>query len=228
MNFSSGQIIAFASRHVTLRPDDLFLTGTPDGVGFGRNPRRYMKPGSHVTVVAHGICGMTNPAGLTKLVPGFNFTESTYGAPVYTLRGIGTYDEAIAISPAVGVYVDQIPLPFARMTEGVSLDLQRVEVLKGPQGTLFGENSTGGAVNYIPNRPTDHVAAGGSVTYGRFDETDAEGYVSGPVFGTVNARLAVRTEQRGDWQYNYTNNDTLGRRHFTTGRYSSILPRAIR
>jgi iron complex outermembrane receptor protein len=51
--------------------------------------------------------GITNPAGLTKLVPGFNFTESTYGAPVYTLRGIGTYDEAIAISPAVGVYMDQ-------------------------------------------------------------------------------------------------------------------------
>jgi len=162
--------------------------------------------------------GVTSPADLAKVVPGFTFTESTYGAPVYTLRGIGTYDEAIAISPAVGVYSDQIPLPFARMSEGVSLDLQRVEVLKGPQGTLFGENSTGGAVNYIPNRPTDHFTAGGSLTYGRFNETDAEGYVSGPVVGTVNARLAVRTEQRGDWQYNYTNNDTLGRRHFTTGR----------
>ncbi len=95
---------------------------------------------------------ITDPAGLAKFVPGFNFTQSTYGGPVYTLRGIGTYDEAIAISPAVGVYMDQIPLPFARMTEGVSLDLQRVEVLKGPQGTLFGENSTGGAVNYIPKR----------------------------------------------------------------------------
>jgi len=162
--------------------------------------------------------GVTSPADLAKVVPGFTFTESTYGAPVYTLRGIGTYDEAMAISPAVGVYSDQIPLPFARMTEGVSLDLQRVEVLKGPQGTLFGENSTGGAVNYIPNRPTDHFAAGGSVTYGRFDETDAEGYVSGPVIDTVNARLAVRTEQRGDWQYNYADGDTLGQRHFTTGR----------
>jgi iron complex outermembrane receptor protein len=162
--------------------------------------------------------GVTTPADLAKIVPGFTFTESTYGAPVYTLRGIGTYDEAIAISPAVGVYSDQIPLPFARMSEGVSLDLQRVEVLKGPQGTLFGENSTGGAVNYIPNRPTGHFAAGSSVTYGRFDETDVEGYVSGPVVDTVNARLAVRTEQRGDWQYNYTNGDTLGQRHFTTGR----------
>ena len=96
--------------------------------------------------------GITDAAGLAKFVPGFNFTQSAYGGPVYTLRGIGTYDEAIAISPAVGVYMDQIPLPFARMTEGVSLDLQRVEVLKGPQGTLFGETSTGGAVNYIPKR----------------------------------------------------------------------------
>jgi iron complex outermembrane recepter protein len=162
--------------------------------------------------------GITNPAGLTKLVPGFNFTESTYGAPVYTLRGIGTYDEAIAISPAVGVYMDQIPLPFARMTEGVSLDLQRVEVLKGPQGTLFGENSTGGAVNYIPNRPTDHFAAGGSVSYGRFNETDAEGYLSGPLSDAIRARVALRTEQRSDWQYNYTNGDTLGHHNFTTAR----------
>ena len=162
--------------------------------------------------------GITSPADLAKVVPGFTFTESTYGAPVYTLRGIGTYDEAIAISPAVGVYSDQIPLPFARMTEGASLDLQRVEVLKGPQGTLFGENSTGGAVNYIPNRPTDYFAAGATVTYGRFDETDADGYVSGPIVDTVNARLAIRTEQRGDWQYNYVNGDTLGQRHFTTGR----------
>ena len=162
--------------------------------------------------------GVTSPAELAKVVPGFTFTESTYGAPVYTLRGIGTYDEAIAISPAVGVYSDQIPLPFARMSEGASLDLQRVEVLKGPQGTLFGENSTGGAVNYIANRPTDHLASGIALTYGRFNETDAEGYISGPVSGTVNARLAVRTEQRGDWQYDYTNGDTLGQRNFTTTR----------
>ena len=162
--------------------------------------------------------GITDPAGLTKLVPGFSFTESTYGAPVYTLRGIGTYDEAIAISPAVGVYMDQLPLPFARMTEGVSLDLQRVEVLKGPQGTLFGENSTGGALNYIPNRPTNDFDAGGSLTYGQFDEADADGYVSGPITHNIDARFAVRTEQRGDWQENYTNGEKLGRRNFTMGR----------
>jgi 2,4-didehydro-3-deoxy-L-rhamnonate hydrolase len=60
MIFSVGDLIAFASRHVTLRPGDLFLTGTPDGVGFGRTPRIYMKPGTTVTVSVEGLCSITN------------------------------------------------------------------------------------------------------------------------------------------------------------------------
>jgi iron complex outermembrane recepter protein len=162
--------------------------------------------------------GISSPAGLEKIVPGFVYTQSAYSSPIYTIRGIGSYDEAIAISPAVGVYVDQVPLPFSRMTPGASFDLSRVEVLKGPQGTLFGENSTGGAINYVPNKPTDHLEAGGQVTYGRFDETDVEAFVSGPVMSGFNARLAVSTEQRGDWQQSYTTDEQLGQRHFTTGR----------
>ena len=75
--------------------------------------------------------GITDPAGLEKIVPGFVFTKSAYSAPIYSIRGIGSYDEAIGISPAVGVYVDQVPLPFSRMTEGASFDLQRVEVQIG-------------------------------------------------------------------------------------------------
>jgi iron complex outermembrane receptor protein len=162
--------------------------------------------------------GISNPAELEKVVPGFTFTQSAYSSPIYTIRGIGSYDEAIAISPAVGVYVDQVPLPFSRMTSGASFDLSRVEVLKGPQGTLFGENSTGGAVNYIASKPTPQLEAGGEVTYGRFDETDIESFVSGPLASGLNARLAVRTEQRGDWQESYTTDEQLGQRHFTTSR----------
>jgi iron complex outermembrane recepter protein len=162
--------------------------------------------------------GVTSPAALEKFVPGFTFTQSAYSAPIYTIRGIGSYDEAIAISPAVGVYVDQVPLPFSRMTRGASLDLSRVEVLKGPQGTLFGQNSTGGAVNYVANRPTSEFKTGGQITYGRFDETDVEAYVSGPIATGLNARLAVRTEQRGDWQTSSSTGEQLGQRHFTNGR----------
>jgi iron complex outermembrane receptor protein len=163
--------------------------------------------------------GITNTADLEKAVPGFTYVQSSFAAPIYTIRGIGTYDEAIAISPAVTVYMDQVPLPFSRMTEGTTLDLQRVEVLKGPQGTLFGQNSTGGAINYIPNQPTDYFAAGTGLTYGRFNELDANGYVSGPLTDGVNARLAFRTEHRDDWQRSYTTNQTLGQRNFTTARF---------
>ena len=60
MIFSVGEIIAFSSRHVTLRPGDVILTGTPDGVGLGRNPRIYMKPGSVVTAKISGIGSLTN------------------------------------------------------------------------------------------------------------------------------------------------------------------------
>ena len=162
--------------------------------------------------------GITDPGKLEKIVPSFTYTKSAYSAPVYTIRGVGSYDEAIGISPAVSVYVDQVPLPFSRMTEGAALDLQRVEVLKGPQGTLFGQNSTGGAINYIANKPTDTFQAGAEMTFGRFAEADASGYVSGPIASGITARLAVRTEQRGDWQRSYTRDDKLGQRNFTNAR----------
>jgi len=162
--------------------------------------------------------GVTNPAQLEKIVPGFIFTKSAYSAPVYTIRGVGSYDEAIGISPTVSVYVDQIPLPFSRMTQGAALDLERVEVLKGPQGTLFGQNSTGGAINYIAAKPTEDFRAGADLTVGRFSEADVGGFISGPIANGVTARLAVRTEQRGDWQNNYTRSDHLGHRDFTNAR----------
>lgn len=162
--------------------------------------------------------GVTSTFDLERVVPGFTAQQSAYGPPVFTIRGIGFYDTSTGVSPTVSVYVDQVPLPYSVMTPGASLDLERVEVLKGPQGTLFGQNSTGGAINYIAARPTDEFRFGGSATYGRFNQFDVDGYVSGPLAEGVKARLAVRHEDRGDWQYSQTRNDTLGRRNFTTGR----------
>nr|WP_281421925.1 TonB-dependent receptor [Stakelama flava] len=146
--------------------------------------------------------GIQTTADLGKITPGLTFTESNYGAPIYTLRGVGGFVEALAFSPNVSVYVDQVPLPYSRLTEGASLDPERVEVLKGPQGTLFGQNSTGGAINYVAAKPTPSLEAGLDLTYGRFDEIDVGGYVSGPITGNLGARLAFRSEHRGGWQKN--------------------------
>ncbi len=162
--------------------------------------------------------GITNVGDLVKIVPGFNYTESAYATPVYTLRGVGFYDTSLAAKPTVSIYQDQVPLPFSIMTRGATLDLERVEVLKGPQGTLFGSNATGGAINYIAAKPTATFKAGIDAGIQNFGEISGGGYVSGPISDTLTARVAVRTEQGGAWQRSYTRDDKLGDRNFTTGR----------
>ncbi|HKX23475.1 MAG TPA: TonB-dependent receptor [Rhizorhapis sp.] len=163
--------------------------------------------------------GVTSPSDLAKVVTGFSYQPSNYGAPVYSIRGIGFFDNTTAVSPTVSVYVDQVPLPYLVMTPGATLDLERVEVLKGPQGTLFGQNSTGGAINFIAAKPTDELSFGGSAEYARFDQVNLEAFVSGPISEKLKVRLAARTEQGGAWQKSVTRpGDELGDRNFTSGR----------
>lgn len=163
--------------------------------------------------------GVSSVADLVKVTPGLSYVESGASTPVFSLRGVGFFDTAIGARPTVSVYIDQVPLPFSIMTSGASFDLQRVEVLKGPQGTLFGQNSTGGAINYVANAPTDEFEAGATFGYGRFQAISAEGYISGPISETVRARLAIKAENTGPWQESYTRNDELGDRRFLQGRF---------
>lgn len=162
--------------------------------------------------------GVGRAEDLARVVPGFTFTRTQFDEPVYSLRGVGYVESSLAANPAVSVYVDEVPLPYPSMTRGALLDLQRVEVLKGPQGTLFGQNSTGGAVNYIAARPTDTFEAGIEGSYARFDAVDANGFVSGPLAPGLNARLALATSQGGAWQRSQTRGEELGDRDEVVGR----------
>lgn len=163
--------------------------------------------------------GITGPADLAKLVPGFTFTQSLYSTPVYTLRGIGLYDATFGAAPSVSVYSDQIPRNFPVMSDALDLDIERIEVLKGPQGTLFGQSSTGGAINYIVAKPTDSLEAGVGATYERFDRFEASGYVSGPLGEGINARLALKGVTGGAWQRSLSRpNDENGDSRKLSGR----------
>lgn len=162
--------------------------------------------------------GINDTASLAKVTPGMNFTPSLYGIPVFTIRGVGFQDTSLAASPTVSVYTDEVPLPFSAMTMGASLDVQRVEILKGPQGLLFGQNATGGAINYVANRPTDDLQAGFDVSYGRFNQFDFQGFISGPLTDTLKARLAVRRQSMSDWQQGFTRPDTTGQQNIWIGR----------
>lgn len=170
--------------------------------------------------------GITSVEQLDRVVPGFTYQKAVYGAPVFAIRGIGFYDQSVTNTPAVAVYLDQVPLPYSAMARGVSLDLERVEALKGPQGTLFGQNATGGAINYIAAKPGEAMAAGFDLDYGRFNEINAQAFVGGPITNTLKGRIAVRAEYRDEWQRGFETNDnqrgqsgaTLGERKFYNAR----------
>jgi iron complex outermembrane receptor protein len=168
--------------------------------------------------------GITDTASLQKIVPGFLFTPTYYGTVVFTIRGVGFQDTSLAGSPTVSVYLDEAPLPFSALAQGATLDLQRVEVLKGPQGTLFGNNATGGAINYIANKPTDTFQAGGDLSYGRFSDTNVQGYVSGPIVEGLDGRLALQSHTSGSWQKGYgpQTGQSTGGQDFLNGRVSLL------
>ncbi|GGD54525.1 TonB-dependent receptor plug domain-containing protein [Croceicoccus pelagius] len=146
---------------------------------------------------------IVRPDELAKAVPSLALAPSTHGTPVYTLRGVGYNADALAVYPAVSISLDQAPMPFPVLAGHSMFDLERVEVLKGPQGTLFGQNSTGGAINYVAAKPTDTLEAGVDASYGRFSEVRGTAYVSGPLSDTLAMRVAVDAAHRGNWQRNF-------------------------
>jgi outer membrane receptor protein involved in Fe transport len=167
------------------------------------------------TIQEHHITSLQDVAAA---VPGLSFSPTTTNTPIYTLRGIGYNGNSLGAYPAVSVYMDQAPLPFPVMTSHSAFDLQQIEVLKGPQGTLFGENSTGGAINYIAAKPTTHFEAGGDLSYGNYNSAQVNAYVSGPISDTLSARVAINTMNQDGWQQSYTRKDTNGELSYQAGR----------
>ena len=137
---------------------------------------------------------------LTAAIPSMSYAESPTSSPVISLRGVGFFDTTLSASPAVSLYLNQVPLAYPIMASHGIFDLQRIEVLKGPQGILFGQNSTGGAINYIPTPPTKELAAGISATVGNYNQLTEEGYVSGPLSDTLRVRLSQRVDTASGWQ----------------------------
>nr|WP_316641934.1 TonB-dependent receptor [uncultured Roseateles sp.] len=155
--------------------------------------------------------GVLNVNDLQKHTPSLE-AEPAFGGgqPQFRLRGVGFSDYASNNTSTVGIYIDEVALPFAIQTQGLLFDLARVEVLRGPQGTLYGRNSTGGAVNFITNRPTADTHAGLSLEYGSHGALSAQGFVSGALSSELRGRLSVATAQGGAWQFNRLTGDKLG------------------
>lgn len=157
---------------------------------------------------------VTNVQDLSTVAPSFSVSQSYQGVPIYTLRGIGFNTINLSATSTVGSYVDEVAYAYPFMLTGPIFDLERVEVLKGPQGTLYGRNTTAGLVGFITAKPTDEFKASVTAEIGNYDTHNVEGFVSGPLSDTLRARVAFRVDNSDKgWQVSNTRGERLGDIH---------------
>ena len=128
--------------------------------------------------------------------------ESSFGRvfPRFYIRGLGNTDFDLNASQPVSVLYDGVVLENALLKGLPAFDLDRIEVLRGPQGTLFGRNTPAGIVKFESARPTQTLEGYGRLSYGQFNSSNFEGAVSGPLIPSVlSARLSLLDQRRGDW-----------------------------
>jgi iron complex outermembrane recepter protein len=151
--------------------------------------------------------GAVNLAEVASFVPGLEIDASEPTQPVFTLRGLGNSDFGIGTDAPVGVYVNGL---YTGKTAGALLnfnDIKRIEVLKGPQGTLFGRNSAGGAISIVSNDPASTFAARGLVRLGEHESLHTEAMLNQPLGDTLALRFSGVTQQREGWATNATTGD---------------------
>ncbi len=130
------------------------------------------------------------------------YAESSSGRtfPRFYIRGLGNTDFDLNANQPVSLVYDEIVLENPILKGFPVFDLDRIEILRGPQGTLFGRNTPAGVVKFESARPTDDFEGYGRVSYGRFNTVDAEGAVSGPLAGDQSAgRLSLLVQRRDDF-----------------------------
>src|SRR6478609_7933177 len=162
----------------------------------------------------------TDTTGLQGAVPNLNIVQgrgSSNATNIY-IRGIGQPDALQTFDPAVGVYVDDVYLSRIRGNQLDLLDLDRLEVLRGPQGTLYGKNTIGGAIKFVTRKPGQDFRATGSIGYGYYNQIQLKGAASGPLSDTVAAGFAVMRSKHDGYvedsndSREYNDKDSIGGR----------------
>ena len=146
---------------------------------------------------------INDTASLTRAVPSLQFQQGNNpGNSGFRIRGVGTQLFSLGVESAVAVVVDGVVAP--RQAQGFSdlADLERVEVLRGPQGTLFGKNATAGVINIITARPSKTFTGNVEATVAEHDEYRVKGSVSGPISDTLRARVSGFYNHIGGFIYN--------------------------
>ncbi len=144
---------------------------------------------------------------LSGLVPNMqlNNISAVPNAASFTIRGIGNQDEDGFAGSAVSVVVDGVPQFFNAGNRVALYDLDRIEVLRGPQGTLFGANSTGGVINIVTSGPAEEFGGKSTVTYGNFNRIDVGTAVDIPLSDTLKSKIVAFHTGSDGWTRNVVN-----------------------
>ncbi|MEE8307709.1 MAG: TonB-dependent receptor plug domain-containing protein, partial [Gammaproteobacteria bacterium] len=146
--------------------------------------------------------GISEGLDIARQVPNLiAYNNITLGASnAYWLRGIGSTESLATFDPPVLTYQDEIVNPRQNANNSLLVEVERMEVLRGPQGTLFGRNTTGGAINIITKKPHDQLAGNAEVRFGEFSELMVRGMINVPITDRIFARFSAYNIEDDGWQ----------------------------
>lgn len=155
--------------------------------------------------------GFESAKDIAQNTPGLSSVNSTSGGtPIFAIRGVGLDDFNSNNTSGVGVYLDEVLAAYPVFLNGKLFDVERVEVLKGPQGTLYGKNTTGGAINFVSVKPSDEFEGYVTAGFSRWNTRKLEGAVNLKMSDSVNSRLAFTSTQGDGWQEDINTGKAFG------------------
>ena len=153
---------------------------------------------------------INNPLDIQLTLPNITFTKTNFTGASFTVRGVGDLCVGVTCDSATAIHAEGMPLFATRLFESEFFDLERVEVLRGPQGTLFGRNATGGVVNFVAAKPrADAIRAAGEIEYGNFDSLRLKGMFNLPLADNLALRVAGTYLRRDGFTQNVFNNTRI-------------------
>jgi outer membrane receptor protein involved in Fe transport len=158
-----------------------------------------------------------NFQNLAQVVPSVHIQQGGSSSEIF-IRGVGSGEAQQALEQSVGLFVDDMYFGRSRSTTTTFLDLNRIEVLKGPQSTFFGNNAIAGALNVITNKPGKTFGASARLLYGQDEQYAAEGVLNIPLGSDFGARLAVTENGIGGWLKDVATGQTLPTENHLAGR----------
>ncbi|HSZ74174.1 MAG TPA: TonB-dependent receptor, partial [Rhizomicrobium sp.] len=166
----------------------------------------------------------TGGPDLVKQVPNLTFSKTNFTGYNIQIRGIGTQAISVTTDPAVAVAFNDIPFIRNHFFEQEFYDVSQVEVLRGPQGTLYGRNATAGVVNLVSAKPTDQYEAMASVDVGNYNSRRLEGMLNVPIVGDkLDLRIAGEWTKRDGYSFDEETNQRIDGRDLWSGRVSLLV-----